>query len=259
MEAPAAKQYSSRQGSNVVQIHQKSIEMTYLRQSDRGTLQGLNLAGQTANPVDQYSRQLALALKKMARDVEYSFINGTYRKSNTAATANKTRGMLQLAKTATHLDAGGAALSKTLIKNLAREMAVNGAYLDNMVLFCPAYLRQMITDIYELDTGYNTPAARNIGGMSVTSVITDFFNMGIVWNPYMPEDTLLLADVSKCAPVFLPVPGKGTLFDEELAKKGAATKHQLYGQIGLDHGMAFMHGCISGLATATPVAPNPEP
>ena len=258
LTAPEPTHTGTEQFSNVVQIHHKSIKMSYLRQSDRGTLQGLNLAGQTANPVDQYSQQLAWRLTEIARDVEYSFIRGIHNKSTTDIDANRTRGMLELAKTASHIDAAGALLNKALLKELAREMAENGAYLGNMVLFAPAFQRQLLTDIYELTTGYNTPAARTIGGMSVNTIITDFFDMGIVWNPYMPDDTILIADVSMCAPVFLPVPGKGVLFDEPLDIKGAASESQVYGQIGLDHGMNFMHGCITGLDAGTPTAPPEE-
>ena len=61
--------------------------------------------------------------------------------------------------------------------------------------------------------------------------------------------TILIADVAHIRPVFQPVPGKGILFREELAKTGASTSYQIFGQIGLDHGYAFMHGTITGLKT----------
>jgi hypothetical protein len=54
--------------------------------------------------------------------------------------------------------------------------------------------------------------------------------------------------MSYIAPVFVPVPGKGYLFYEELAKKGAAEEGQLYGQIGLYYGPEAAHGKIIGLA-----------
>jgi len=37
-------------------------------------------------------------------------------------------------------------------------------------------------------------------------------------------------------------------FVEELAKRGASEERQLYGEVGLDHGPAFMHGCIINIA-----------
>ena len=66
----------------------------------------------------------------------------------------------------------------------------------------------------------------------------------------MPTDTVLIAEMSTCAPVFCPVPGKGLLFYEALSKTGAAEKGQLYGQIGLDYGPEEYHGKITGLTTS---------
>jgi len=50
--------------------------------------------------------------------------------------------------------------------------------------------------------------------------------------------------------VFCPVPGKGLLFYDEVAKSGASNGGQLYGQIGLDYGAEEYHGTITGLATS---------
>jgi len=74
--------------------------------------------------------------------------------------------------------------------------------------------------------------------------------MGVTWNPFMPKDAILIADVAHIAPVFQPVPGKGNFFEEPLAKEGASDKIQIYGQIGLAHAPAYLHGVITGLATA---------
>jgi hypothetical protein len=83
--------------------------------------------------------------------------------------------------------------------------------------------------------------------MNVQKLETDFFEMGICYDPFMPSDAILVADVSACAPVFQDVPGKGVLFLEDLAKVGASERKQIYGEIGLAHGPAFLHGSITGL------------
>ena len=44
------------------------------------------------------------------------------------------------------------------------------------------------------------------------------------------------------------VPGKGVLFEEELAKTGSSDKTQIYGEIGLKYGNALAHGVLRGLA-----------
>jgi hypothetical protein len=103
--APAATAIGTEQKTNVVQIFQKTVKMTYLRQSDTGTLKGLNLSGQTANPVNQWAWQVSQKLVEIARDVEYTFLNGTYSLASTSATAHKTRGMIALASEANVIEA----------------------------------------------------------------------------------------------------------------------------------------------------------
>ena len=184
---------------------------------------------------------------KIARDVEHSFINGKYQKATAADVANKTRGLLELTSTANTIEANGA-LTTDLIKALMLEMAQGGAYFNNMVLFAGAKQKQALTSLYEKQLGYNQGAARNIGGMNVTEIETDFCKLGIVWDRFMPDDAILVADIAHIAPVFQAVPNKGVLFEEELAKVGASDRIQIYGQIGLAHGAAFLHGSITGLA-----------
>ena len=66
---------------------------------------------------------------------------------------------------------------------------------------------------------------------------------------FIPEGTALIINPSVIGPVEQPVPGKGNFFLEELAKTGAGTKYQIFGQIGLDHGPEWYHGKITGLST----------
>lgn len=254
--APAASAIARSQESNVVQIHQEVIDLTYAKLSNGGRMSGINTAGQNPNPADEKAWQIQQKLIKIARDVEYSFLRGSYQKATSAAVANKTRGMLELAATVNTIDAktGGTggneptAITTAMIKSLMLEMADNGAYFNNMVLFAGAKQKQKITSLYENQLGYNKGAERNVGGMNITEIETDFCKLGIVWDRFMPDDSILIADMAHIAPVFQAVPGKGVLFEEELAKVGASDRIQIYGQIGLAHGPAFLHGSITGLA-----------
>lgn len=191
--------------------------------------------------------QIARRLEKIARDVEFTFLNGTYAEATAANTPNKTRGLLELCSTGTTIAAGDTAISIDLLKQLFKAMADAGANFGNMVLFCGSTQKQRITSLYEKQIGYNTPQSREVGGMNVQKLENDFFEMGIIYDPFMPADSILIADVAACAPVFQDVPGKGVLFLEDLAKTGAAEKKQIYGEIGLAHGPAFLHGSITGL------------
>ena len=247
--APAASHIARQQETNVVQIHQEVIDLTYAKMSNSGRMSGLNTAGQQANPNDEKAFQIQHKLIKIARDVEYSFINGTYSKATAADVANKTRGMLELctSETSTSIAAAGAALTKELLDQLYLSMAEKGAYFNNMVMLVGAKQKQALSAIYASQFGANLPATRNVGGVNITEIETDFFKCGVVWNRFVPADAILLVDVAHLAPVFQAVPGKGVLFEEELAKTGASDKIQIYGQIGLAHGAAFLHGAITGL------------
>ena len=246
-KAPTASAIARKQESNVIQIHQEVIDLTYFKQSNSGRFSGINGSNQT-NPIDEKAWQIQQKLIKIARDVEFSFINGKYQKATAANVANKTRGMLELAATVSTVDASSGKLTTNMIKALMLEMADNGAYFNNMVLFAGAKQKQKITDLYEKQLGYNQGAPRNIGGMNITEIETDFCKLGIVWDRFMPDDSILIADVAHIAPMFQEVEGKGVLFEEELAKIGASDRIQIYGQIGLAHGPAFLHGSITNLA-----------
>ena len=245
--APPATQAVREQETNVVQIHQEVIDLSYVALSNLHRMSGLNTAGQEPAYEDERLFQLQHKLIKVARDVEHSFINGSYQKASSASEANRTRGLIELTQENTSIDAGGAALTMDLLRQLYREMADAGAYFNNMVLFLSAYQKQQLTEVYSKQMGMNLPLTRRIGGVNISEVETDFFNMGIVWNRFVPADTILIADVAHIAPVFQVVPGKGVLFTEELAKTGASEKLQLFGQIGLAHGAGFLHGSITGL------------
>lgn len=253
--APAASHIAREQEKNVVQIHQETIDLTYAKMSNSGRMSGLNTAGQNPNPADEKAWQIQQKLVKIARDVEFSFLNGEYQIATAANVANKTRGMFELCNSGagTSIDAASAALSKALLDQLFREMADNGAYFGKMVLFCGAYQKQMITNLYAEQFKANMQTTQNVGGMNITEIETDFFKMGVVWDRFVPADSILIADMAHIAPVFQAVPGKGVLFQEDLAKNGASERVQIYGQIGLAHGPAFLHGAITGLAASAGV------
>lgn len=249
-QAMTPKYTPRTQETNTVQIHQEAIELSYWKMSNGGRMSGLNTSGQTPSPSEDMGWQVTRGLTKIARDVEHSFISGVYQQATSEAVAAKTRGMMQVAGTASTLAGAGAALSKDMLKTIYREMADNGAYFDNMVCFVGSYQKQLLSEIYASQAGFNLPSTRNIGGLDIREVETDFFKMGIVFSRYMPADAILIADVAHCAPVFMEVPGKGVLFVEEKEAPAASQRRMLYGQIGLDHGPAFLHASITGLATA---------
>lgn len=247
LTAPTPTHIAREQKTNTCQIFHESIDLSYAKMSQGGKLEGLHLAGQSANPKTEEDWQIEQKLAKMATDVEYTFINGVYQKATSADVAPKTRGMFELCKDVTSVDAQGVELSKSLLDAFYLELVKNGAAWDNMTMFIGATLKQQVTNIYADQFNAQMNMGEKKAGMNVITIETDFGLINIVLDTFVPDGSILAADIAHIAPVFCPVPGKGVLFVEELAKTGADNKKQLYGQIGLDHGMAFMHGAITNL------------
>ena len=90
-----------------------------------------------------------------------------------------------------------------MIQELLREMVASGAPFNNVVVLANAYQKQALTDLY----GY-APESRNVGGLNIKQIETDFGMLGVVFDPQMPTDEIYLAEMSVCSPVFCPSEGQ---------------------------------------------------
>lgn len=235
--------YTRTQDFNTCQIMKYPYEVSFAKQSTYGEIAGLAIANGEQPVRDELAFQRAAALKQMAIDLEFSFLQGTYVAQNLSSTVAKTKGMIEAC--ATNTVAGGAvALTKAMIDELLREMSTNGAEFENMVLLCNGFQKQAISNLF----GY-APEDRNVGGVNVKQLETDFCQLGVVWAPQMPAGTILVADMAKVSPVFCPYNGQ-VIADIETAVTTAKKGGFLYSQVGLDFGPEEMHGTITNLATA---------
>jgi hypothetical protein len=101
--APTAQGRARGNVSNVCQIHQEKVSVAYSKIAASGQKAGIN--NDAMNPVrNEVDWQVEQMLKQMVRDVEYSFINGTYQLPSDNTTGRKTRGLLS-AITSTARDA----------------------------------------------------------------------------------------------------------------------------------------------------------
>lgn len=237
--APAATNVVRTQQTNVCQIHQYAIQLTYHKMGNRGRLSGLNTEGAKNNAQDEYNFQVARKLEEAARDIELSFIQGTYALAANAGQVNTTRGLVEVCQIAggTNVNAAGAQLDLALANNLFLTMYNNGAPFSNTILYVGGALKQRLSAIY----GY-APTDRVVGGVNIKQLETDFGNIGIVVSRFAPANTVLAIEMSQISPVFLEIPGKGHFFVEPLSKTGAAESWQLYGEVGLDYGAWYSHG-----------------
>lgn len=126
---------------------------------------------------------------------------------------------------------------------------------ETRTLFVPSIQKTLITKAF-IEAGQKVPGVVSgnsghvLGGVAVDRITTDFGDLNIVVDRALPKDAIVALSMEQVDPVFLSIPGKGVLFEEELAKTGAVDKTQIYGEIGLKWGNERAHGVLRGLAVA---------
>lgn len=329
--APTAEERVRANVRNVCQIHQEKVSVSYTKQSATGQIAGPQAAPFNAlpgaNPVgNELNWQVQQALKSIALDVNWSFINGTYQLPTDSSTARKTRGLLAAIQTnriARGTSVTGASSATDTITSTAHGLVdgdkivftntstatgivagrayfvdqqdVNSFKVSNSnggapitlgtatgIAFTKVWATTLTTDhvndllqlafdnggISEQETAtllvnsiqkraitkaYMTAfsgymeQSRNVGGVNVTTVTTDFGTLNVMMDRHMPQDSIAVVSLEDLMPVFLNVPGKGHFFEEPLAKTGASDEVQLYGEIGLKYGAEKHHALMTGL------------
>jgi hypothetical protein len=329
--APTAEERVRANVINVVEIHQEQVSVSYTKQAATAQLTTPSSApyqinGDQNNPIQrELDWQVERALKAIALDVNWTFINGTFVQPTTNSTARQTRGLMQaiatnrMAKgtsvsattattvvtatasgvatndrivftntsTATNIVAGrtyyvttidantfnvstsqgGAALTlgtatgltftklwtTTLTKdhvNSLLQLAYDNGGISNQstaTLLCNSAQKVAITSAYASAYAGHFEQSRNVGGVNMTTIITDFGVLNVMMDRHMPQDTIAAVSLEQLQPVFLEVPGKGHFFEEPLARTGASDNVQLYGEIGLEYGNEKAHAVMTGL------------
>lgn len=248
LTAPDASVVTRTQKTNVTQIFQDSVGISYAKQSNMGTLSDLNVAGQQANPINELDFQVAAKMQKINRDIEFTFIQGTFNKATTDSEVNKTRGLVEAITTNVT-----AMSSKPLglwdIADMVKKIYGANAPTDGLCLWCDAVTMFQVNADAVQNGLTVVPTAREINGIALSSVVTPIGVVYLYLGECLPAGTALLLNLNVIAPVYQPVPGKGNFFLEPLAKVGAGEKYQLFGQIGLDHGPEWYHGKFTGIST----------
>jgi hypothetical protein len=248
LTAPEATFITRSQKTNVTQIFQESLMISYTKESNMGTLSGVNIAGQVANPPTEMDFQIAARMAKMARDIEATFVAGAYSKATTDAEVNKTRGIMT-AITTNVLDLDGAALRVWDVAEAMKLIYDANAPTTGLVLWVDPVAMFQINADAEQNGLTIVPSARNVNGLAISSLLTPFGEIGLYLGQFLPTGYVGLFNPSVISRVEQPVPGKGNFFMEELAKVGAGIKYQIFGQLGLDHGPEWYHAKIGNIAT----------
>lgn len=339
--APTAEGRVRFNVTNVVEIHQEAVELSYTKLAATGQYAStgsthtgaVGISG--SNPVtSELDWQIEQALKQVARDVEKSFIVGSFSNPSDNNSPRRTRGILEATTTNVHdgrtevgtavIEAddetltisthglsngdavvvdtltngavgvlaegdlyyvvnaqtstfqlakkpggtpiafsadGGAkvykaeALTETAVLDLMQDIWTSGGIQESetATLMVNATLKRGLTELFITRKNYQE-ATRNVAGVNVQTIETDFGRVNLILNRHMPTGTLSIVSLEECAPVFLSIPDKGFLFIEELARVGASEKRQMYGEIGLKYGNERKHGKMLGVAAPAPAS-----
>ncbi len=233
------------QETNVTQIFQEAVSVSYAKQSNMGTLSGINITGQRADPTDELQFQKAAKMRKIANSIEYTFINGVYNKATADDVANKTRGILSAITTnaITETNKVGASIMRSAINSLLKKMYDSGVSPDGDTVFVNSAIAAAITEAF---TGSSSlyPNGVTTAGAAIRGLMTDFGTVNIILARTIPQNVLLCAKTSAIHPVEQITPNKGNFFYEDKPSTGAAYNGMIFGQIGLDYGVEYLHGKV---------------
>jgi hypothetical protein len=254
LEAPTATTVERTQEYNVAQIFQKAVSVSYMKQSNRDALAGVNNANAVNGVANELDFQIGKQIAQIKLDLNYTALNGAYQYTKgSTSIAPKTRGLLN-AITSNVEDANGAELTKKMVNDLLVKAISNGANVGAMEIWANPADLDVITDVYTGVAGSTLPASRTQGGVAYSEVLTQFGVLPINWDSKIPSGTLLFANMGEIAIAEKPYFNEngeelGVLFYESLAKVGASENGQIYGELGLDYSSERLHAKIVDFAT----------
>lgn len=250
------------QKKNVTQIFQEFVSITRHKRANLGRISGINTTGTSPMETDERAWQINKALEKMARDVNFTLLNGIF--VDTGLTdenvANGTRGIFEAIVT-NLVDAGTTALTKTQLDILIKDVFDNGPNsLDDTVLFVNSTKKQAITNIYGQTPLLEVDRDRFRSGINVTKIVTDFGELIVVVDNDVPNTKILLATLRDnegnqlISPVHAQLDASeiggslenAFLIIKDISQTGGQ-KFEIYQETGLDHGPEYYHGKIINL------------
>ena len=278
--------------TQVTQIFHKGVKMSYTAMAaynqqnpftlgaagypasdgDGTTTNTAQLALMGGNPItDELAEQLELALEKIAREVEYFAINGTFadgaHASNPIGDNRTFRGLA--AHTAlnggnkyfnTSTEATGGTAKKldwdAVAKSLKTLYDANAPVKNPVLLVNSANLLELNKQLHTPQSGGTTaavlPRDRNVGGIDIDTVITPFGSIGMMAldGNILGSNDAFIVDMAYVSPIFTNIPGKGTVFVRDIDQDdNARVAKAIYMEMGIDFGPPQYHLHIDEIAT----------
>lgn len=198
--APTAQARVRANVLNVCQIHQEKVSVSYTKQAATGQLATPAAAPYitaygSPNPVtSELDWQVAQTIKEIARDVNWSFINGRYNLPTTNAAARKTRGIIEAITTnvtskGTDVHTGASSATTVITPTSAHGLSVNDPIVFTNVGVCTTIVPGRVYYVTSVSTTVSFEIGATLGGTDITlgtsSANLDFHE---VWTTTLTTD-----------------------------------------------------------------------
>jgi hypothetical protein len=262
---------SAQQG--VLQIFHEAVQVSFTAQAAYGEIVPFDLANNYKNSIDKLSLegnnpvtdelayQMELLLEKIAKMVEWSAFNASF-DDGTGANPRQMRGLKEhldlTGGTAVNNDDGGGTpaaqkLNWSIIADAMKALYDAGAPMRQPVLFVsPTMLLDLNKELVSATVGsvnYGIlPRDRAVGGVDIDTIVTPFGQIGLALSDYLPAGTIsgskqaFIVDLSFVKPVFLNIPGYGTMFVRDIDQDDyARIAKAVYMEMAFDFGPQQYH------------------
>jgi hypothetical protein len=252
----------------VLQIFHEAVQISFTAQAASGEIVPFNLSGnyknsdpalslEGSNPItDELAYQMELLLETVAKKVEWAAFNASY---NDGTTGNRQmRGLkehqdLSGGTSVDHVSAGAAQkLNWEVIADAMKALYDAGAPMRQPVLFVsPTMLLDLNKELINATVGsvnYGIlPRDRSVGGVNIDTIVTPFGQIGLALSDYLPSGSTagkqaFIVDLSFVKPVFLNIPGYGTMFVRDIDQDDyARIAKAVYMEMAFDFGPQQFH------------------
>ena len=259
----------------VLEIFHEAVQITFTAQAAYGEIVPFDLASSYKNSIDKLSlegtnpindemaAQLELVLELVAKKAEFQAFNGAF--SDGTSSTRQMRGLDEHCSLSggniyfndANGDGSGAdqKIHWDTVAGAMKKLYDAGAPLREPVLFISP---QMLLDLNKelvnptvsgALTGGILPRDRNVGGVDIDTIVTPFGAMGLALSDYLPANKAFIVDMAYVTPIFLNVPGKGTVFIRDLDQgDNARMGKAVYMEMGYDFGPPQYHCEIADIA-----------
>lgn len=219
---------------NYTQIFEDGIHIT-----------GSQLATEMYGITDEYDYQVEKKFKEQLILLERALIDG--RRAVGSATTARSMGGLREFVTNGPADLSGAALTRRDLEDALQDVyeLVGGAHVADLIL-CNAWAKRKITGFYE--PSVRTERSERTGGSVISVVETEFGNLDVMLNRWVPENRVYLVRKEYIGVGAM----KGREFYEErLAKTADAIDGHIIGEYTAVVKNANAHAVIKGFSTTS--------